>query len=65
MTAGSTPGFWPGESSPLKPPVMESSSPPPPPANGPDSPTKARGAINWDSKVGSDEEDEGGIDLAK
>lgn len=70
MTAGpgSTPGIWQGESSPLKPPALPSSSPPPPVANGADSPTKARsaGAINWDERIGSDEEgDEGGIDLAK
>lgn len=66
MTAGSTPGIWPGESSPLKPPVLQSSSPPPPASNGAESPTKATGAINWDTKVDSDQEDEeGGIDLAK
>ena len=69
MAAGSTPGLWPAESSPLKPPALPSSSPPPPVPDGigADSPTKARGNVNFEaSNVGMDgDDDEGGIDLAK
>lgn len=69
MAAGSTPGLWPAESSPLKPAALPSSSPPPPAANGvgTDSPTKARGNVSFEaSSVGMDgDDDEGGIDLAK
>ena len=69
MAAGSTPGLWPAESSPLKPPVLPSSSPPAPAANGVgvDSPTRARGPMSFEaSGVGMDaDDDEGGIDLAK
>ena len=69
MAAGSTPGLWPAESSPLKPPILPSSSPPPPAANGVgvDSPTKVRGSMNFETAgVGIDPDDEeGGIDLAK
>ena len=69
MAAGSTPGLWPAESSPLKPPALPSSSPPAPTANGVgiDSPTKARGPTNLEaSSIGVDvDDDEGGIDLAK
>ena len=69
MAAGSTPGLWPAESSPLKPPILPSSSPPPPAANGVgvDSPTKARGSMNLETSgvVIDPDDEEGGIDLAK
>lgn len=69
MAAGGTPGLWPAESSPLKPPVLPSSSPPQPATNGVvvDSPTKARGIINFEApRVEMDaDDDDGGIDLAK
>lgn len=69
MAAGSTPGLWPAESSPLKPPALPSSSPPPPAANGVgvDSPTKFKGSMNFETS-GVDmepDDEEGGIDLAK